>query len=513
MSSASEDAIKLSGDTAKAPSCSLPNAIRESTLSPVRQLPVELLTYVFILACDEQFINIFARSSGCVDVAAGSTAVTLTKVCRRWRSISTGVPDLWTRVELHCSGARVDAPADEYDLGKQEGTPSGLHPSSFLHSILNRSGARPLQLMASHPETLGPGSDGDVAPCMCSIMINETHFRVLSLDLQYYNLDKFLGSCTKFPCLRHMSLRACAAAENVHVASRQLTSFVLRNWRHWFLELTQLEVSWASLTALSLFWTYDLSEAGMLDLDDFFAALRQTVALSTLKFNLGDSAPLTSTTSLYLPGLRSLVIQDECQGLVDEKTLKLFTTPSLERFDYCTGYDFCCSIATSSRIDILTTWLSSLPNLQSVQIGCMEDSFFNAPRTGGVKDLDHAFYLVPPSPPSAFANLAERVFDSRSGSPLGKEVEGIRLLSDAAVQRLSPNAPFWPAGGDVDDVFETVTRNTTPVTHCTSLEKNFMRETGEDVKLYLQFLSDERYKGERSFLLHFPVPDEDMQEP
>jgi hypothetical protein len=207
--------------------------------------------------------------------------------------------------------------------------------------------------------------------------------------------------------------------------------------------------------------------------------------------------------ALHLPNLCTLVIQDECHDLAQKSTLGLFKTPSLQRFDYCIGYDLGYEIGASFNIEAICNWLSSLPNLQLFQLGFMEDCFFYTSRSWrGLKNLDHAFYLVPPSPPSSFASFSNRTFDG----PTSGQEEGVGFPSDAAVQYLGPIASFWPGGGDVDDIFETVKEKTILLPHPSSNEANFTPATGSDLKLHLRLLSSKAYKGLRSLLLHFPTP-------
>jgi F-box-like len=79
----------------------------EPTELVLGQLPIELVICIFILACDEQSIEFRATGLGDVGVSAGSTALALAGVCRRWRNISTSVPELWTRLGFLCHGTRL----------------------------------------------------------------------------------------------------------------------------------------------------------------------------------------------------------------------------------------------------------------------------------------------------------------------------------------------------------------------------------------------------------------------
>jgi F-box-like len=461
--------------------------------SPIRQLPVELLANIFILACHEQFIEIVSPSADRAGLASGSTAIVLSRVCRQWRSVSTSTHVIWTRLDLQCSGARVHSRYS--DASKQADSASDPHPSRFMKTILRRSGSRSLQFKACHPNS----SDPAFAPCVCSVVINRNHLRTLSLKLDQYDLGLLLQTPSSFPCLEHISLTACAVLTKVGLHSPRLTSLALRDQGVWLLRLDQLEVSWASLTTLSVFRDYHPLAQWV----DFLAALGQATALTVLRFNLAYTIPPTALNPVRLPSLRTLAIQDEDQDLLHERTLELFHVPSLERFDYCTGYDLVHSSATARELDILSTWLSSLPKLQLFQLGYMEDSFFDAPYN--VPANQEVFYLVPPSPASAFVSLSERMFGSRLASTPGQEVEGIALLSDATVQCRSPVQDFRAEEGGVNDVFEMVNGKTIPILHHTSRSQNFVPDTALDVKLCLDLLSVDTYKGARSFLLHVPV--------
>jgi F-box-like len=477
----------------------------ESTELVLGQLPVELVICIFILACNEQSIEFRATRLGGGSVSAGSTALALTGVCRRWRNISTSVPELWTRLGFLCHGTRAHPSAHGGDFGEQGGISSEVPLPSFLQAIILRSGSHGLQIKARHPHPTLPPVQG-VAPCICSIAIKETQTRTLSLELQHCNLDPLVYR-TASPRLQHISFRRCALSQGEEMTfSSDLNSIVLRNEGDWFIELARLKVSWASLSTLSLFWNHGTPNGGLCRWEDLFAVLRQTAALSTLKFNMGTTATVPAcATPLYLPYLSSLVIQDECLDLAQDDGLFRFHTPSLQRFDYCTGYDLGSEIGLSGDIESIATWLSSLPSLQLFQLGILEDCFFYTlhPSRSTKQLRAHAFYLVPPSPPASFADLADRIF---AGPVSGREAEGAGFLSDATVQFLEPMEGFWPEGCGVDDIFETVKDKTALLPHPSWNDSNFTPATGSDLKLHLQLLSSKAYTGLRSLLLHFPTP-------
>ena len=68
--------------------------------SPVAQLPVELLSYIFLLGAhtpDEDSELIEDHITPCLSSSSTSPDV-FAAVCKHWRSVALGTPQLWTRI-------------------------------------------------------------------------------------------------------------------------------------------------------------------------------------------------------------------------------------------------------------------------------------------------------------------------------------------------------------------------------------------------------------------------------
>ncbi|KAH6896294.1 hypothetical protein BKA70DRAFT_757877 [Coprinopsis sp. MPI-PUGE-AT-0042] len=467
----------------------------ESGRSSVRQLPIELLAEVFTLACEGEII-IIIRLSGRMRVLAGSTAVTLSRVCHHWRRVIASTHNIWTRIHVQCDGNGVRMPND----GKSS-VESALSPN-FLESIIERSGTRPLHLTSRHPKPTSTAFE----TCICSELMDGTRSRILTLDIRGLKLDNLATSNrVLLPSLRQMSLRSCTTVDEVHFTTPLLTSFSLYCEIGYSVALPKLAISWASLTEFNLLWW----EAEALHLGDLFDVLRQTDNLSTLRFNPGIDCrvPAESSPPVRLSRLRILAIQDQCNTFLYRDALAHFETPLLEQLDYSIGYDPLPSETDVDPTVSILSFLLSLPNLKLFRLGLLQDGFFDGvfPHNGcgHTTSLDHVFYLVHASPASVFASVGERMFISWMDEPSDVAT---RLLTYPDVERRRPLQCFWPEGGDLDDVFGTVIDKTEPWPRITSnMEERLVRETTMDFMPYIGLLCSDSYRGERAFLIHYPT--------
>ena len=69
--------------------------------TPIQELPVELLHHIFLLACvpcqrhSRPLECMRARCEG-----GGTSSLVLGRVCRDWRNVAWGLPDLWQRLDI-----------------------------------------------------------------------------------------------------------------------------------------------------------------------------------------------------------------------------------------------------------------------------------------------------------------------------------------------------------------------------------------------------------------------------
>ncbi|KAK7029007.1 hypothetical protein VNI00_014717 [Paramarasmius palmivorus] len=90
-------------------------------LSPIRRLPTEILSAIFVLACDG---NVLSPSHS-------SPAITLSRVCGQWRELSLSLPHLWASMIIRLE-----------DWDESQGA-----LESIVTMFIKRSGTAPLELM------------------------------------------------------------------------------------------------------------------------------------------------------------------------------------------------------------------------------------------------------------------------------------------------------------------------------------------------------------------------------
>jgi hypothetical protein len=304
------------------------------------------------------------------------------------------------------------------------------------------------------------------------------------------------------PSLEKLSLRCCTAENEVHFSTPRLTSLCLYVDNVVSLRLRNLAVSWAALTEVNIL----CGSMEVLYLDDLLDVLRQTNNLSTLRFNPGIDCRVPSDTSppLCLPHLRILAIQDQCNTFLYSHSLAYFQTPLLEQLDYYIGYSPRATHQADPTASI-REFLPSLPSLKLFRLGLLQDEFFHGvfPLTHWpfATSLKHSFYVIYPSPPSAFASLGEDMFISPIDTPRNV---ALRLLAHPLVQLRRPIPGFWPEGGDMSDIFGTVLCKTDLVPRVTTVvEENLVEDTTMGFTPYIDLLRSDTYRGERAFLIQY----------
>ncbi|KAJ3901230.1 hypothetical protein F5879DRAFT_969250 [Lentinula edodes] len=385
-------------------------------LAPIRRLPVEVLTEIFVLCLSAERYPVRSLREA---------PLLLTMICRHWREVTLKSPSLWNSLHIYLP----------QDLTKEAIT---LRERG-VNQWLTRSGSLPLSLSLCisasriHHELESLDVDRKYSPLLEMLMLFNLRVAELTLNLDppvFPLLQKFLPR--NFPNLRSLSLhpsgfsytdrhdpfaRQCASLLPGMLSLQKLS--IAGTWD----QPRLLDCIWANLTDLTLHSSTD----DCLDSDDVHRVLGNTTRLESCHFSVTlKSARAASRTSLQLNCLRSLRIDldvgDEEEILFDEALNQLFhpmICPSLaslyihwrEIMDWSlTGSDdeeipFAGLLPSLSTLhlrfpmdcDMLTQCLVLAPNLTVLEI--IDVGYGLVDERQHIVDDSHLSNLCPHSPP------------------------------------------------------------------------------------------------------------------
>ncbi|KAI5894512.1 uncharacterized protein SCHCODRAFT_02617182 [Schizophyllum commune H4-8] len=269
--------------------------VHKSITSPVRRLPLEILSEVFAILYDEE-IESWDK--------AYITIYILSRVCSTWRALARGTPRLWLEIPT-----LVHTPRDTY------------HPHMHhLEDHISLSGSLPLRL--SHHE---PADDILLDRFLLKFRPHLPRLAYIDIDGSYYYFS-VMRSLFNVPNLVEVMLV-------LHGAPHPVALDFLLDAK----ELETLELSHTNtdpenfardirLPALPTLTSLSLEFNALMSMDTLMGALYACCSgLEFLNLSLGFTRDACTFTRLELPALTSLRLADTGYTI-----LEYLSTPSLE---------------------------------------------------------------------------------------------------------------------------------------------------------------------------------------
>ncbi|THU78887.1 hypothetical protein K435DRAFT_769054 [Dendrothele bispora CBS 962.96] len=211
-----------------------------SLLSPIRRLPPEILSLIFLFRCRESGNNISLHQYNMT-----LPSIVLSQVCAGWRIVALDTSAIWSNLSF-----------DFY----QEPDLTCLNPSllrSLIHLYLERSSQAPLDLSLFFIDHFD--RDSDLGYAIFKTMLTPTSHRWRSLDLQYYYIEEDIeaiwSQITDLSGLEHLKIYG----EPLELLLRHASAFHQVTPRLQCLDLklrsSPLDLSgtpWAQITTLRL---------------------------------------------------------------------------------------------------------------------------------------------------------------------------------------------------------------------------------------------------------------------
>ncbi|KAJ7580947.1 hypothetical protein C8J56DRAFT_1103295 [Mycena floridula] len=241
--------------------CSLQLEQYRAVIAPIRRIPNEILNAIFLEVVDDPDI-----SSVCLSDPPWS----LSYVCHRWRSITLGLPELWSCVR--------------YGADEQAG--ALVSSISILETFLSRSQGRLLDLEIS--DAHGGGSS-----LFNILLLHAKRFRMVELqihDTQYEHFSTFF-----FPVMKKLQVDVLPLKDSQDFSPQSLECPKLVDLSvivEYNSTLNKMSFPWHQLKSLSIWSQCPLSLTSI---------VRQTTAIQELTVH-----SLFVTKPIELPHLRSL---------------------------------------------------------------------------------------------------------------------------------------------------------------------------------------------------------------
>ena len=290
----------------------------KSALSPVKELPYEILSKIF---------SHCVTGTAKLPLQRSSAPWNLIQVCSKWRGVALQVPNLWNNIAISFSSDRP-----------QEFT----HISKMLHMFLAHAGIEPisLEILAEHIQSSPLGS---VDPLCRSI---EDIVRPYTSQLQHLSIrppDQFQALFSQSPhplnLIQSVSLHTAKLAPDADLTTAGIIipggtpnlHKITISTDSATLDLRNLLFPWVRLTELRIMNTI-VTYAGC------HAALRQCRNLVSLVLGIvpGNNACLANLPDTRLRHLESLTVTASAEG-DHGKFLLPFILPSLKAFSVTGG--------------------------------------------------------------------------------------------------------------------------------------------------------------------------------
>ncbi|KIM39885.1 hypothetical protein M413DRAFT_446806 [Hebeloma cylindrosporum] len=204
-----------------------------SLLAPIRRLPPELLTEIFMHCLPRQR---FIRP------APDQAPLLLAQICAAWRLASISIPSLWTSLELH--GFETDTMED--DPPPEEDT---QRINNLMHTWFSRTEDCPLSLSVLDDSLLLPSVSKKLDDFAgrwqhLSLLVSEHTHRCLDPSYEYSSLESF-----KLHTVEGLDEVLVHDLSGTMFNAPKLTRFI---WENVVPQFTPLEMIWENLTYLTL---------------------------------------------------------------------------------------------------------------------------------------------------------------------------------------------------------------------------------------------------------------------
>ncbi|KAL1681170.1 hypothetical protein EV122DRAFT_206333 [Schizophyllum commune] len=248
---------------------------RQAAQSPIRRLPAELLVEIFSPAAhhDLQADNIVQESEFIASV------LTITQVCRAWRSIAHGAPRLWEKISLRDMQAYGQRAVSNAVAWVQRAEPL---PIAFTVAIANDL-IPAWRSRYNHSSTSFPFTVFDRVESFPTYRIRELRLQMPALDMAFIGLPLSSSTEDSFPVLELLQLKVIHGDITHHSPLALYARSPLRTvdlQQPSGLDCRAIFFSWSTITNLSL-----NSLRG--PLSAFYAVLRECVALRRANIHFG----------------------------------------------------------------------------------------------------------------------------------------------------------------------------------------------------------------------------------
>ncbi|CAK5270644.1 unnamed protein product [Mycena citricolor] len=291
----------------------------EALVAAVRQVPPEILQTIFVACLPER-----------PRVDPASAPLVFTRVCRYWREVARGTPELWSNVEI----PRVDA------------LPSALRErfEGAVASWLDCNRTRPVSISFSGAGDSAAKGGAHPNPAFCVQQLHKTAPRLRNLEITGNDVlaeAAFDLAPAQVPLLESFVARTSPSAQNLHLRDLPILSHpnLNRVWLEAAVNPRHLALPWAHLQELSLTCTHDWRSALCLTQNDVVEILSQCPKL--VRCLLAITAPADSLLvnqdqpAIHLPLLEELVMPVHKPVQVEDIQLvslvKMLDAPALRR--------------------------------------------------------------------------------------------------------------------------------------------------------------------------------------
>lgn len=326
-------------------------ATSKAVLAPIRHLPAEILTEIFLYASADSTMSWPRRNSSQPGCADDTVPWRLGEVCSYWRTLLLSLPGIWSTIHLDFSSRRLTpALTDALDLEDQL--------RDFIDVCVTRSANAMLSVTLKY-NTDGMNSGEDISTrelaCFALLLLVEVSERWHNVTLDMEDLFSFhellAPARNRVPNLRTLHLASSGHplttprpwnAIDAFTNAPQLNHLTLIHISH---PTLHLRLPWHQLKYLkSNNSHYHEGEfTGLLKQARFLEEFRtedervldMALAPTTLPLNNGPPIP---HSAVYLPHLHTLSIINK--GSYISRIFQLLTTPALEELSICSRTSF-----------------------------------------------------------------------------------------------------------------------------------------------------------------------------
>ena len=344
----------------------------QAVLSPIRKLPPEILTEIFLHAADGSSV-VWPKQNGEVEMA-----FLLGRICSYWRTITHSLPLLWSNICLDIPSALESRPPDSL-----KATSVAVH--ELVEICLSRSGEAPLSfsITADGPPAL-------IVLILQTFVKHSSRWRDVSINLtrlsSYHQI--LMPAKNKVPNLYRLHLGTSikdTRAPDTLDAFQVSPSLKELSISHLTRPFHILRVPWAQLTHLT-------SKMSTFREGEFNSMLRHATSLVVFSTEGERILEVTSSEPVLLLHLEKLAIVSK--GSYITKLFQFFTAPNLKELylNAVTPFNPEQTIAMFTRSDCKLTHLT-IHSSQEVD-AVWEENFGIARLLSYVPSLLHLHLIV-----------------------------------------------------------------------------------------------------------------------